>query len=144
MTTSAPDILSAPATRDAMEFRVGGMTCSSCAARIERQLNRLDGVAATVSYATERAYVTSAGGRRPAELISVIETAGYTAELASGLPDAAGSDDSARPMAPGCLHSAVDGDDRSGHDSCLAVSWLAVDQPAARHPRRGLGRHAHA
>ncbi len=64
-----------------LEFRVGGMTCASCAARIERQLSKLDGVCATVSYATERAYVTSAGGRAPAELITVIESAGYTAEL---------------------------------------------------------------
>jgi len=67
-----------------LEFAVGGMTCASCAARIERQLNRLDGVTATVSYVTERAYVTSSGGRRPADFISVIETAGYTAELADG------------------------------------------------------------
>ena len=42
-----------------LELVVGGMTCSACAARIERRLNRLDGVSATVSYATERAYVTS-------------------------------------------------------------------------------------
>ncbi len=69
---------------DVLEFSVGGMTCSSCAARIERQLNRLDGVTVTVSYATGRAYVTNAGGRGPAELISAIETAGYTAELAAG------------------------------------------------------------
>ncbi len=69
-------------TGELLEFVVGGMTCASCAARIERQLNRLDNVTATVSYATGRAYVTSAGGRRPADLISVIETAGYTAELA--------------------------------------------------------------
>jgi P-type Cu+ transporter len=61
------------------EFVVGGMTCGSCAARIERRLNRLDGVAATVNYATGRAYFTSTGGRDPAELIGVIESAGYTA-----------------------------------------------------------------
>ena len=61
---------------DLLELVVGGMTCSACAARIERRLNRLDGVSATVSYATERAYVTSAGGRDTAELISVIEATG--------------------------------------------------------------------
>ena len=60
---------------------VGGMTCGSCAARIERRLNRLDGVAATVNYATGRAYVTSLGGREPGELIGVIESTGYTAQL---------------------------------------------------------------
>jgi Cu+-exporting ATPase len=60
---------------------VGGMTCGACAARIERRLNRLDGVSATVNYATGRAYFTSLGGREPAELIGVIESTGYTAEL---------------------------------------------------------------
>ena len=62
------------------ELVVGGMTCGACAARIERRLNRLDGVAATVNYATGRAYFTSTGGRDPAELIGVIESAGYTAQ----------------------------------------------------------------
>jgi P-type Cu+ transporter len=61
------------------ELVVGGMTCGSCAARIERRLNRLDGVAATVNYATGRAYFASTGGRGVDELIGVIESAGYTA-----------------------------------------------------------------
>ncbi|MFW0694657.1 cation transporter, partial [Aliarcobacter butzleri] len=47
---------SAPATA-LVELTVGGMTCTSCAARIEKKLNRLDGVVATVNYATERATV---------------------------------------------------------------------------------------
>ncbi|HEY7012405.1 MAG TPA: heavy metal translocating P-type ATPase, partial [Streptosporangiaceae bacterium] len=62
------------------ELVVGGMTCGACAARIERRLNRLDGVAATVNYATGRVYFASTGGRGPAELIGVITSAGYTAE----------------------------------------------------------------
>jgi len=62
------------------ELVVGGMTCGACAARIERRLNRLDGVAATVNYATGRAYFASTGGRDPAELIGVIESVGYTAQ----------------------------------------------------------------
>ena len=72
------------------ELVVGGMTCGSCAARIERRLNRLDGVAATVNYATGRAYFASLGGRDPGELIGVIESTGYTAELpAPPAPDGA-------------------------------------------------------
>lgn len=67
--------------QDVTELVVGGMTCGACAARIERRLNRLDGVAATVNYATGRAYVTSLGGRAPGELIGVIESTGYTARL---------------------------------------------------------------
>jgi Cu+-exporting ATPase len=57
------------------------MTCGACAARIERRLNRLDGVTATVNYATGRAYLTSLGGREPGELIGVIESTGYAASL---------------------------------------------------------------
>jgi P-type Cu+ transporter len=63
------------------ELVIGGMTCGACAARIERRLNRLDGVAATVNYATGRAYVTDLGGRQAGELIGVIESTGYSAAL---------------------------------------------------------------
>ena len=63
------------------ELVVGGMTCGACAARIERRLNRLDGVAATVNYATGRAYFSLLGGRDARELIGVIESTGYTARL---------------------------------------------------------------
>ena len=63
------------------ELVVTGMTCGSCAARIERRLNRLDGVTATVNYATGRAYFTSTGGREAAELISVVNSTGYQAAL---------------------------------------------------------------
>ncbi len=72
--------ISATGTGVQAELVVGGMTCGSCAARIERRLNRLDGVAATVNYATGRAYFASTGGREVAELIGVIESTGYTAE----------------------------------------------------------------
>ena len=61
------------------ELIVSGMSCGACAARIERRLNKLDGVAATVNYATGRAYFASVGGREPGELIGVIESCGYAA-----------------------------------------------------------------
>jgi Cu+-exporting ATPase len=78
------------------ELVVGGMSCGACAARIERRLNKLDGVSATVNYATGRAYFASAGGREPGELIGVIESCGYSATApapepmgpAAGGPDA--------------------------------------------------------
>jgi Cu+-exporting ATPase len=57
------------------------MTCASCASRIEKKLNRLDGVTATVNYATEKAAVTYAGAVTPAELIATVEKTGYTAAL---------------------------------------------------------------
>jgi len=77
------------------ELVVGGMTCGSCAARIERRLNRLDGVVATVNYATGRAYVADLGGRDPGELIGVISSTGYTAEL----PAAPAAGDRSDPVA---------------------------------------------
>ena len=52
---------------------IGGMTCASCAARIEKKLNRMDGVTATVNYATEKAKVTFAGGVDVADLIATVE-----------------------------------------------------------------------
>src|SRR4051812_1388924 len=63
------------------ELLIGGMTCASCAARIEKKLNRLDGVTATVNYATEKAHVRSAAGVSPDELIATVEKTGYTAAL---------------------------------------------------------------
>ncbi|MBB4943976.1 Cu+-exporting ATPase [Streptosporangium album] len=65
----------------AVELSIGGMTCASCANRIERKLNKLDGVTATVNYATEKAKVTFAEGIDPHDLIAEVEKAGYRAEL---------------------------------------------------------------
>ncbi|WP_280310661.1 heavy metal translocating P-type ATPase, partial [Nocardia abscessus] len=64
-----------------VELVIGGMTCASCAARIEKKLNKLDGVTATVNYATEKARVEVTGEISPQELIATVEQAGYTAEL---------------------------------------------------------------
>ena len=63
------------------ELAIGGMTCASCAARIERKLNKLDGVRATVNFATEKAHVEHPAEVPADELIRAIEAAGYTAEL---------------------------------------------------------------
>ncbi|GGU32006.1 heavy metal translocating P-type ATPase [Streptomyces lavendofoliae] len=63
-----------------VELAIGGMTCASCAARVEKKLNRMDGVTATVNYATEKARVTYAGGVRVADLIATVEATGYTAQ----------------------------------------------------------------
>ena len=62
-----------------MEFDVGGMTCASCAMRIEKKLNKLEGVEASVNYATEKATVHAAAGITSRALIEVIENTGYTA-----------------------------------------------------------------
>jgi Cu+-exporting ATPase len=65
---------------------VGGMTCASCAARIERRLNRLDGVSATVNYATETAAVTYDPALvTTGDLVAAVEATGYTAALPSAV-----------------------------------------------------------
>jgi Cu+-exporting ATPase len=62
-----------------IELEIGGMTCASCAGRIEKKLNRLDGVTATVNYATEKARATVPAGLTAEDLIAVVEKTGYTA-----------------------------------------------------------------
>ncbi len=62
-----------------VELAIGGMTCAACASRIERRLNRLDGVEASVNYATERAWVTATDVLDIESLISTIEDTGYQA-----------------------------------------------------------------
>jgi len=64
-----------------IELQIGGMTCASCANRIEKKLNRLDGVTATVNYATEKATVEITGDLTPEDLVATVEATGYTAEL---------------------------------------------------------------
>ncbi|WP_431951434.1 heavy metal translocating P-type ATPase [Actinacidiphila sp. bgisy167] len=72
MTTTVPQT-------SEVELAIGGMTCASCAARIERKLNRMDGVEATVNYATEKAKVTYHGDVAVDDLIATVEATGYTA-----------------------------------------------------------------
>ncbi|QKV99064.1 cation-translocating P-type ATPase [Streptomyces sp. NA02536] len=62
-----------------VELAIGGMTCASCAARIERKLNRMEGVTATVNYATEKARVSYGGEVTVPDLIATVEATGYTA-----------------------------------------------------------------
>ncbi|MFT4010698.1 MAG: heavy metal translocating P-type ATPase [Nocardioidaceae bacterium] len=78
-TTDAPTDAS-PVETD-VELLLTGMTCASCANRIERKLNKLDGVTATVNYATEKAKVSYTDGVTPADLVAAVESAGYGARL---------------------------------------------------------------
>ncbi|MGC4914305.1 heavy metal translocating P-type ATPase [Streptomyces albogriseolus] len=72
MATTVPDTAE-------VELAIGGMTCASCAARIEKKLNRIEGVSATVNYATEKAKVTFRPDLDVADLIATVEATGYTA-----------------------------------------------------------------
>jgi Cu+-exporting ATPase len=64
-----------------VDLEIGGMTCASCAARIAKRLNRLDGVDASVNYATERATVAVGPETTTDELIAAVEAVGYTARV---------------------------------------------------------------
>ncbi|MCP9486281.1 MAG: heavy metal translocating P-type ATPase [Gaiellaceae bacterium MAG52_C11] len=75
MSTTSPERLQLP---------IEGMTCASCATRIEKRLNKLEGVEATVNYATENAAVTFDPARvAPEDLVAAVEAAGYHASLAA-------------------------------------------------------------
>ncbi|WP_413115365.1 heavy metal translocating P-type ATPase [Streptomyces sp. CY1] len=86
MTSTAPPAGAAPDTTataggpSQVQLAIGGMTCASCAARIEKKLNRLDGVTATVNFATEKAKVSYGAGIEVADLIATVVKTGYTAE----------------------------------------------------------------
>ncbi|MEU5994393.1 heavy metal translocating P-type ATPase [Spirillospora sp. NPDC047418] len=94
-----------------IELAIGGMTCASCANRIERKLNKMDGVTATVNYATEKASVEFSPGVSPDELVATVEQAGYSAELpaapAAGAAAEAEPDDGLRPLRERLITSIV-------------------------------------
>jgi len=102
-------------TDDQIELAISGMTCASCANRIEKKLNKLDGVTATVNYATEKARVTFPPTLSPGDLVSTVEQAGYQAALqaSKGSVDngtsmeADATDDPARSLRQRLLVSAV-------------------------------------
>ncbi len=79
--THADPTPEASTTHQRVDLAIEGMTCASCASRIERRLNKLDGVTATVNYATEKAQVTFSDDIDPTQLIAEVEAAGYMARL---------------------------------------------------------------
>ncbi|MFI1360496.1 heavy metal translocating P-type ATPase [Streptomyces sp. NPDC020898] len=126
MTNAAPDTrLPGPASRSAseVELSIGGMTCASCSARIEKKLNRMDGVTATVNYATEKAKISYADGVGVgvADLIATVEKAGYTAKEPPPPTPPAGDEGAARAAGP-----AVDGELLSLRQRLLGSLALSV------------------
>ncbi|HSN11752.1 MAG TPA: heavy metal translocating P-type ATPase [Propionibacteriaceae bacterium] len=86
--TSVPN--AAGVLGDRVELDVSGMTCAACANRIERKLNKLEGVRATVNYATERAMVLGWSPDRAPELVEAVRAAGYDATPVSETSDSSG------------------------------------------------------
>lgn len=98
MTTTTPSAAE-------VELAIGGMTCASCAARIEKKLNRMDRVTATVNYATEKAKVNFWEDISVQDLIATVEATGYTATEPAphgrrGRGDGADEDDGADELRP--------------------------------------------
>ncbi|MFF8984321.1 cation transporter, partial [Streptomyces globisporus] len=85
------------------ELMIGGMTCASCAARVEKKLNRMEGVTATVNYATEKARVTFMEGLELGDLVATVEKTGYTARPVAQqpVPAPAPAPEGTREAAPG-------------------------------------------
>ncbi|MEA5155000.1 heavy metal translocating P-type ATPase [Raineyella sp.] len=96
-----------------LDLEIGGMTCASCANRIERKLNKLDGVTAAVNYATEKAHVSVPDGYDAQQLLDTVAAAGYSAALprvatprdagaqaGAAAGTGAGADGAERPGAP--------------------------------------------
>ncbi len=78
-----------------VDLAITGMTCAACAARIEKKLNRIDGVTASVNYATEKAFVTAPDQVTDARLLEVVEDTGYHASVVE--PWTAGESPGATP-----------------------------------------------
>ncbi|MDQ3676730.1 MAG: heavy metal translocating P-type ATPase, partial [Actinomycetota bacterium] len=121
--------MEAPTTTERLELPLEGMTCSSCANRIERNLNKLDGVRATVNYATEKAAVEFEPAEvSAADLVGAVEAAGYKARL----PQPAGAATDGDP-------GAIDVEDRHVRDlrarligaAALSLPLLAISMISA-------------
>ncbi|GGM09762.1 heavy metal translocating P-type ATPase [Nakamurella endophytica] len=95
---ASPPVASLPAAGQRVELNIGGMTCASCAARVERKLNRMPGVQASVNYATEKAVVHLPEGTTVADAVATVQATGYTAELPE--PPRPAVDDAATGMEP--------------------------------------------
>jgi len=90
-----------PATT--VDLEIGGMTCASCAARITKRLNQLDGVDASVNYATEHASVSVADGVNIDDLIAQVESIGYTAKVPPTAATVGAGDEAGEPDDPELL-----------------------------------------
>ncbi len=90
-----------------IELEISGMTCASCANRIERKLNKLEGVVATVNYATEKAKVSYPDTLVPEDLVTTVEQAGYGASLPNSTAEAPDAEDPTRSLRQRLLISIV-------------------------------------
>ncbi|MGW1816696.1 heavy metal translocating P-type ATPase [Streptomyces sp. NPDC002125] len=107
-----------------VELAIGGMTCASCAARIEKKLNRMEGVEATVNYATEKARVTFDEDVSVDDLIATVEATGYTAQPPA--PAAPVPGEGAAPTAGQADDERADAELRSLRERLVTAAVLAL------------------
>ncbi|MDU0347350.1 heavy metal translocating P-type ATPase [Actinomyces sp. MRS3W] len=117
---TAPDagLLQAPVAT--VDLAVGGMTCASCVARVEKKLGKLDGVTASVNLATESARVTLTAPVTNEELVIAVARAGYTATVTGRTELATPTDDDADSTPGAGRPSSGQGDDDQGVDAQVA------------------------
>jgi Cu+-exporting ATPase len=115
-TTDHADRVASPIDLEQVDLTIGGMTCASCAARIEKRLNKLDGVTASVNYATERAKVMVPPGTDTDVLVAQVASIGYSATPLTASAAAASADagadsgdepDETRPLRDRLLASVI-------------------------------------
>ncbi|MFC5804148.1 heavy metal translocating P-type ATPase [Streptomyces formicae] len=149
MTSTATESPDAGAFR--IELLIGGMTCASCAARVEKKLNRMDGVTATVNYATEKARVVHGAGTEVADLIAVVEKTGYTAShppsgpaaASQGAHDAAAGASSPAPR-PGTSLQARTGSEAAPRTTTVPAARTGPGAEAAAGSEAAAGTGAEA
>jgi Cu+-exporting ATPase len=125
-TTASGPALGTPApdddpSRAEVELLIGGMTCASCAARVEKKLNRMEGVTATVNYATEKAKVAYPRGVAVDDLIATVVKTGYTAEEKVPPPPEPSAPESGPGGAEGSGPAGGEGSGSAGPDAELAA-----------------------
>jgi len=94
-----------PTPVQSVELVIGGMTCASCAARVERKLNKVEGVTASVNYATEKARVEYPSAVSVDDLVGVVEATGYTAQAPE--PESGKPEDETRSLRERLVLSAI-------------------------------------
>src|SRR5918997_805232 len=137
--TTEPITAGTSPDRDVVTLDIEGMTCASCAMRIEKRLNRLEGVTATVNYATEKATVAVPSDVATDDLVAQVEAAGYTARTPQPPASGPGRDVGRLAVPPGGLGEPAPRGSHDGHAHlarCAGRLRVVALRPVPRRRRR--------